>query len=61
MSWADTFTPTNFDEINLRRVYYPSFWPFLDYPTMYPWSMAITLKWDILPEFGSPARAGPVT
>ena len=42
-------------EIYLRRVDYPRFWPFLDYPTLYPRSMPITLKWGILPYCGSPA------
>ena len=30
---AGKYTPQNFAEIYLRRVNYPSFWPFLDYHT----------------------------
>ena len=41
---ADSYTIQNFAEIYLRIVDYPSFWPFLDYPTLYPRSMPITLK-----------------
>ena len=53
-------TPQNFAEIYLRRVDYPNFWPFLDYPTLYPRSMPITLKWGILPYCGSPGLTLPV-
>ena len=53
----DPYNPQNFDEIYLKRVDYPSFWPFLDYPTLYPKSMPITLKWSILPYCGIPVHA----
>ena len=49
-----TSTPQNFAEIYFRRVNYPSFWPFLEYPTLYPRSMPITIKLGILPYCGSP-------
>ena len=49
-----TCTPQNFAEIYLRIVDYLSFWPFLDYPTLYPKSIPITLKCGILPYYGSP-------
>ena len=50
----DTYTPQNVAEIYLRRVDYPGFWPSWDYPTQYPMSMPVTLKWGILPYCGSP-------
>ena len=49
----DTYTSPNFAKIYFRRVDYPSFWPFWDYPTLYPMSMPITLKCGNLPYCGS--------
>ena len=38
----------------ISGVDYLNFVPFLDYPTLYPSSMPITLKWGVLPYCGSP-------
>ena len=54
MIWADTHTPVIFKKMYFRRVDYLSFGPFWDYPTLYPRSKLITLKWGILPYCESP-------